>query len=161
MLDEVEERRRGPVQVVEHADDRTILRLLFDQLAKAPGDLLCGGRQLGLSEQRPERRGSIAFWKRPELLHDLDHGPIRDLFSVRQAPPSHDASIDRSEEFRREPGLPYACRPEHGEELACAVVNRLGERVSKAPELGLATDHRCREASRKLSVRREQPECGN
>src|SRR5207247_10349590 len=83
VLDEVEQRRRGPMQVVEHADDRTILRLLFDQLAKAPGDLLCGGRQLGLSEQRPERRGSIAFWQRPELLHDLDHGPIRYHFSVR------------------------------------------------------------------------------
>lgn len=40
LADQVEERFLSPVDVVEDADERSYLRLLFEQLAERPGDLI-------------------------------------------------------------------------------------------------------------------------
>ena len=53
MLDEVEERLLAPLDVVE--DARRAARLLLEQLAEGPGDLVGGRRLLRLAEQRPDR----------------------------------------------------------------------------------------------------------
>ena len=56
MLDQIEQRLLCPVQVVEHADERALPRLLLEQLAEAPRDLVCRGR--GLASPSSERIGS-------------------------------------------------------------------------------------------------------
>jgi hypothetical protein len=56
-LDEREEGRLRPVQVVEHTDQRRFLRLLFEHLPESPRDLLGRRGFRRLAEQRPERRG--------------------------------------------------------------------------------------------------------
>ena len=61
MLDEIEQRLLPPVQVVEHADERLLLRFLLEQLAEAPGDLVRRCAHLRFPEQRAQRRGRIAL----------------------------------------------------------------------------------------------------
>ena len=55
VLDQVEERLLSPLNVVEDADERFSLRLLLEQLAERPGDLLGRGALLSLPEQGAER----------------------------------------------------------------------------------------------------------
>ena len=85
VLDQIEQCLLRPVQVVEHADERVLVRLLLDQLAEAPSDLLRRGRGLRLPEQRPDRYRWIALRQRVELLDDLDHRPVRDPLAVGEA----------------------------------------------------------------------------
>ena len=61
VLDEVEQSLLGPVQVVEHADERLLVRLFLEQLAEGPGDLLRRRRGVRLAEQR---RGSARLHRR-------------------------------------------------------------------------------------------------
>jgi hypothetical protein len=83
MFDQVEQRLLSPVHVVEHTNERTLLRLLLEQLAEGPRDFLGGRRRLRLAEQRAKRQGRIALRQRTELLDDLDHRPVRDPLAVR------------------------------------------------------------------------------
>ena len=55
-LDEVEERLLAPLQVVEADDER---RLLLEQLAERPGDLVRARRTVALAEQRSHRGGGL------------------------------------------------------------------------------------------------------
>src|SRR5262245_60298397 len=84
VLDEIEQRLLGPVQVVEDADERLRLRLLLEQLAKAPGDLLGARGKLRLAEQRPQWPRRVAL-QRPELLQNLNDRPVRDPLAVGEA----------------------------------------------------------------------------
>ena len=55
-LDEVEERLLAPLQIVEADDER---RLLLEQLAERPGDLVRARRTVALAEQRSQRGGRL------------------------------------------------------------------------------------------------------
>ena len=66
VLDQVEERLLAPLDVVEHDDER---RLLLEQLAERPGDLLRRRPRLRLPQQRADRRrGGRIGRQRVELL---------------------------------------------------------------------------------------------
>jgi len=82
VLDQVEQRLLCPVQIVQHHYEWLYPRLLLEQLAEPPGDLL--GRQLlaRLGEHRSNRSSRVAFRQRPELRQDLHHGPVCDSVPV-------------------------------------------------------------------------------
>ena len=106
VLDEVEEGLLAPLDVVEDADER---RLLLQQLAKRPRDLLGRGRGSFVSPRR-ERSAAAAAGsegKTVELLQHLDDRPVRDPLPVGQA-----ASADRRRLDRRRGTRPSAatCR---------------------------------------------------
>ena len=115
MLDEIEEARLRPVHVLEHGNERPLLRCPLHQPAHPEGDLL--GRALTDTEQRGDARvlhGLVA----QELLHDLDGGPVRDPLAVREAPSGDDRRVGTVEEVLGEAGLSDARRSEDGEERA-------------------------------------------
>ena len=93
VLDQVEERRLAPVDVVEDDDERPLARSRLEQLAERPGDLLAGRRRTSRSPSRP--RIAVAATARPpssrvgrdlrQLLDDLDDRPVGDALAVGQA----------------------------------------------------------------------------
>ena len=76
VVDELEQRLLGPVQVVEHDDQRPAARERLEQLADRPERLLAPGRRareaerageprLDVAPRRPRRRGARPAWPRP------------------------------------------------------------------------------------------------
>ena len=91
-LDQVKEGLLAPLDVVEDDDER---RLLLEQLAERPGDLIGVRALVALAEQRPDGRSDSGIGRqRADLLHHFDHRPIRDALPVGQAAAAHDARID-------------------------------------------------------------------
>src|SRR5919109_1094641 len=103
MLDEVEEGRLRPLEVVDTNDERAAAGEPLEQLARSPGDLVARRRFVGPSEHSPEPLGSelelrlagqqlddspAAVTRRP--AHDLDEWPVGDSFAVWQAAAGHD-----------------------------------------------------------------------
>ena len=102
-LDQVEERLLAPLQVVEADDER---RLLLEQLAERPRDLVRARRPVALAEQRSQRgRGLLVGGQGVELLHDLDDRPVGDPLAVGEAAPADDACLDAVERLRDEARL--------------------------------------------------------
>ena len=116
MLDQVEERLLAPLNVVEQDDER---RLLLEQLAERPGDLLRRGAPVGLAEQRAKgRRGRRIGRERAELLHDLHHRPVGDPAAVGKTATANNPDVDRPERLRHEPRLAEPRVPDDRQELA-------------------------------------------
>ena len=104
-LDEIEERLLAPLEVVEADHER---RLLLEQLAERPGDLVRARRTVALAQQRPDRGRRLRVGgQRVELLHDLDDRPVGDPLAVGKAAAADDAGLDR----RRAPPRPAATCP--------------------------------------------------
>ena len=164
MLDQIEESRLRPVDVVEHDHDRCGGGRALEQLAQRPGNLL-GGRDGGLvAEQHFDRRGGRRIevelsggW---QLLQHLDHRPVRDPFPVRQAASAHHArAADRADELGGQARLADAGRPEESEQLARAVRLGLAERLLEAPQLPLTAHELCVEPAgeaRRLCLQADQ-----
>ena len=144
MLDEVEERRLTPVEVVEHADEWSLPCDRLELLAECPGDLLARGDELLIAEQRLDRLGCGRIdVGRGELLENLHHRPVRDPLAVRKAASSHDQDVvERGKELRRQPGLADAGRSEDGEELTRALRRRPLPHARQLAQLPRAADHR-------------------
>ena len=92
MLDQVQEGLLPPLDVLEHADEG---RLLLEQLAEGPGDLLGRRRLLRLAKERAQRgSGRRIRGQRVELLDHLDHRPVGDPLAVREAAAADALCID-------------------------------------------------------------------
>jgi hypothetical protein len=165
----VEERRLGPVEVVEHDHERTLrsdgfeeplngCEALFDtcsrlresnQLGDAAGnrERFVAGNEL--YELRFGVLRGIALEKPRGLTKHLSQREVRDSLAVRQAAAlKHErAFVDRVEELRGEPRLADSGGAEDGEELRGLVTHSLVERVPKTPQLTPPTDHRRVEAA--------------
>jgi hypothetical protein len=133
VLDQIEEVRLRPVDVVEHAHERTLVREVFEELADAPLAVLCGDRLAPRQQSRDERHDAIAIlgavgegrelracrreivraFHAGRLLHDLDEREIRDALAVGEAPAAQDRGLGtRSrDELLNQPRLPDAGRP--------------------------------------------------
>ena len=119
VLDQVQERLLSPLDVVEHADEP---RLLLEQLAEGPGDLLGRSPLLRLAKQGAQRgSGRRIRGQRVELLDHLDHRPVRDPLAVRKAAAADALCIDRGEKLGRQPRLADAGIADHGHELAASL----------------------------------------
>ena len=140
VLDELEERRLGPVEVVEDEDEWPLLRLRFAELPEPPRDL--GSRTVAcppLVRPRSASRSSLsgACWS------DLAERPVRDPVAVGQAAAEERRHALRAAgELGGEPGLAppgsrRRPRPGHG-----APSTARFERPAERRELSPATDER-------------------
>ena len=147
VLDELEEDRLAPLDVVEEADERLHNGIRLQQLAKRPGDLIrSGGRaDVELAQHDLERvaRGLVREdLSSAELLHDLHDRPVRDALPVRETPPLHHSYVaQRAEELVNEPRLAHARRAENREEVARARAHDVVEGVVEQLELARPADH--------------------
>ena len=144
MVDEIEERRLGPMEILEDDDQWTLARERLEQLPHRPEGLLrrpsCRGPtdrgvdprgdRVGLAvvaEERDERQGRIVCC---EVLDDLAERPERDALAVRKASSGDDpgASCEHRAQLRRESRLPNPRRSEDREEVIRLVLDRPVER---------------------------------
>ena len=159
MLDQVEERLRTPLDVVEHDHER---RLLLEQLPERPRDLLRRGPRIRLAQQRPDRaRGRGIRRHHVELLDHLHHGPVRDPRPVGQTASSHDSCVDRRQSLRRQPRLPDPRITNHRHELTTLLPHGTSPRVRQQPEFALPADKHRVVLPLRSRVRGEEPTSGN
>ena len=137
-LDQVEERLVAPLDVVEDHDQR---RLLLEQLAERPGDLVPARPDVRLAQQRADRRRRDRIRRqRRELLHHLDDRPVGDPLPVGQAAAPHDAGLDRGERLRDQPRLAHTGVADDRHQLAARLRLRALPRLGDLRELRLAPD---------------------
>jgi hypothetical protein len=169
VLDQVEESRLCPVQVVEDDDQRPGLGQGLEELPEAPRNLLRSRRRLGRAERDADAElgeagvgaGAERLAQVSDLVDDLGERPVGDSLSVREAAADHDASVCASEQLAGEPRLADSRRADDRRELRCARLDRARERVLEPAELVGAADERgfdrTRE-SRHLIEQLENPE---
>ena len=131
MLDEVEEGRLGPLQVVEVDNERLDRRLLLQDLAEG---------ELSLGRRATDGVLGIAA----ELEQYLDNRPVRDAIAVMQTTAAQHARAfsDRVHESANEPRLAHSRGAEQREHVARAIVHGLLEVPEQPLELALAPNHR-------------------
>ena len=155
-FDEIDERVLGPLDVVEHGDERS---LLFEQLAKRPGDLLGARCLVALAEQGADRRGGDGVGgKRAELFDHLDNGPVRDSLAVGEAAAVDDPGIDRRERLDDEPRLPDSGIPDDRDQLAPLLRLRALPGLPDGRELALTADEACLVAALRCGKRVHEAE---
>ncbi len=169
VLDEIEERRFRPVDVLEEKDERLHVRDPLHDLACRPCDLLRAALALERLHEtcgEPEDVGDgllgTALAQLLERLlervvvrdagRSLDHlaeRPVRHALSVGQrTADEHARPLDPVEELTGEPALPHARLPVDREEVRATVAQTSVERVLEQLELGVAADERSTRADR-------------
>ncbi len=171
VLDELEQGRLGPVDVVEDEDERPVRSELLEELAGGPRQVLHRERLLrepdrrlharnhvGVADERAELParllGGVFLDDRRGLAHRLSERPERDPVAVREAPAADDGGLvrGRSHELLDESRLADTCLADHGHETAASRGDRVAQRPLEHLELGLAADHRRIEAARALAA---------
>ena len=167
MLDEVEQRILGPVDVLEDEHEGLGLRELLRPGARRPRELLAAPLALDGGEDprgEPEQVShDLDLARRAELLErlfggvvvgdarrGLDHlgkGPVRDALAVGQRAAREDrAAVEARDELAREPALPHPGIAVDREKVGTPVALRAFERVRQQLELRVAADERRLEA---------------
>ena len=137
-LDEVEERVRAPMDVVEHADDRGLLE---EELAERPGDLLGARGDRRLADEGPERRGGDRIGRQGvELPQDFRHRPVGDARAVGEAAAADQAGVDSRQSLAKEPRLADPRVADDCDELAPFLVPRPRPGLPHQLELVLPAD---------------------
>ena len=175
VLDQVEKRRLGPVDVVEDDDERLLLRERLEQPAHGPerllgraagavpaddrGDPLGDDRGIRASDRRFDPGAHVLL---PERLgDDLRDRTEGDSLAVRQAAAGEDARAlaDLGRSLREQARLADTGGAEDGEEVAGAALHRACERVLEESPLAAPPDHRRAETRRvrPSRVERQQP----
>ncbi len=144
VLDQLEQRILGPVDVFEHEDQRLRVGELGGPFVRGPGDLLLaplGFDPLEHAHGEREQVGhGVVAAARSELGHgfvdrvvirdpggDLDHlgeGPVRDAFAVgERAAGKNGRAFDPVRELAREAALTHAWLAVDGEEMRAAIAD--------------------------------------
>ena len=143
VLDQIQQERLRPMDVVEHHDERPLSSQMLEQLSHAPRRVL-GGRGLRPAEQaaheardavavfgvtqhsgeRGERRcGVVGLAAAGRLPDDLAERVVRDPLSVGEAPAAqHGRVVGAAEELADEPRLADARGAEQREQMGGALV---------------------------------------
>ena len=140
VLDELEERRLGPVDVVEDEDERPLARTRLAEPAEEPGELGRGRRRLGV-ERREDRVALVALVASRERLAQR---PVRDALPVGEAAtPERRDALRAPRQLGRETRLsdPRRSRSPPRREQRRAVDGAL-QRPAECGELALASDER-------------------
>ena len=161
VLDQLEQRILGPVDVFEDEDQRLGVGQLGGPFVRRPGDLLLaalGFDPLEHAHGEGEQVGHrVVAAARAELGHgfvdrvvvrdpgrDLDHlgeRPVRDALAVgERAAGKNRRAFDAVRELAREAALSHARLAVDGEEMRAAIADHARERVVKQLELVLAAD---------------------
>ena len=178
VLDEVEHRLFGPVDVLEEKDERLHVAQRVHHLAGGPRDLLRAALAFDRLEQssgEPDEVGDgvvlAALAKLLERLLErlvvgdphrrLDHlgeRPVRHALAVRQAAAlEHTGAVDRVDELTGQPALADARLAVDREDVCAAVAQRSLVRVLEELELGFAADERRIDVDVPLVDRAEHP----
>src|SRR6266550_5942212 len=160
MLDEIEERRLRPVQVVENEDERPFASERLEQPPDGKKGVLT--REGCLLDEPDRRRNGVehppAFEVtveqacelviRRERLEDLDEREVGDSFAVRQAAsPQNDRVLVLGEKLVNESRLADPSRPEQREQVARLVSYCTGVGLPQLRQLVVSTDERRIEAA--------------
>ena len=153
MLDEIEQRRLGPVDVLEDDEQRPFARERLEQAPHGPEELLRRSRSaaaeraealdhergVGLVAHRV-RHGLLAA----EPLDELRQRPEGDPVAVGEAAPGGDGRVlaDLGDELGHEPRLADAGRADHRHQPALAPLRARRQLVSKERELARPPDER-------------------
>ena len=131
MIEQVEQHRLGPVQVVEHGDERPLGRDGLELPANLPEQVLRRGRP-ALGDPLERRRRDVT-----ELHQHLDERPEGDPFAVVEAAAAHHRRLplDVGEELGREARLADTRGAEEREEVAAPLVHGPLVRASHEVEL--------------------------
>ena len=162
VLDEVEEGRLGPVDVLEHDHPRSYPRERGEQSPRTPEELLDRKRLARQAERRRHARdgrgpfllgharlearasrgGFVVLSDARGVAHYLGERPERDALAVRQAPAAvHSRHVrDAGRESVDEMRLPGTRVGDRRDEAALARLDRLVERRAQDGELSPATD---------------------
>ena len=170
MLDHVQQRLLGPVDVLEHEHERLHARELLGPRARRPEELLALVLALARADQpgrgREQVGDRVALAARAQLLERLadrvvvgdargrlDHlgeRPVRHALAERQgAAPKDRRALDALDELVDEAALADAGLAEDGDEVRAAVADRARERVLSScssisrPTNGAAASARC------------------
>ena len=165
VLHEIEERRLGPLEIVEEQEQRLTGGEDLEEPSEGPERLLDGRlRPREADEARHEVGDTLRALARPDhgeqfplrvpgrvqdrepgrLTHDLDDRPERDALPVGEAPSTEDGRvrIDLGGELLHEPRLPGTGRSQDREEMAGAIRRDPLERLSEQRQLAVTADHR-------------------
>ncbi len=172
VLDHLEQRLLGPVDVLEDEDERLHGGELLDPRADGPRDVLLAPLALDRLEdadREPEQVGDrLALARLAELLerllervvvgdpgrglHHLGDRPVRHAFAVRQAAAAEDGGVlEPVDELSRQPALTDSGLPVERDEAGPPVARGARERVLEQLELGLAPDERRRERAHRAT----------
>ena len=173
VLDQLEERILGPVDVLEDEDERLRLRHQLPPLARRPRDLLLAALAVDCFEDAARqaeqvghrlRRAAVAKLLDRDVerivvgdvgraLHHLGQGPVGDALAVREAAALEDGrAFERGEELVHHAALADARLSVDGEEMRAPVADGPGERVLEELDLVVPPDERrdrdpCRRAA--------------
>ena len=137
-LDQVEERLVTPLDVIEDTDER---RLLLEQLAERPGDLVPARPDIRLAQQRTDRRsGDRLRRQNGQLLDHLHHRPVGDPFPVRQTATPHNPGSDRCQCLGDQARLTDTGVADHSQQLAARLSLRALPGLPDQRQLALAAD---------------------
>ena len=158
VLDQVEQPRLGPVEVVERDHERRVVRHALEQSPERPLDLLArAAATAGADRDGDAVRDLLAAVHIGEPLrqagrdvvphqgaHDrVEREHARALAVGETAPDRHDRSLrQRRRELAHEPRLPDAWRPEQGDDPGASLGGRPLERVCEQRALHIAVDER-------------------
>ena len=171
VLDEIEERRLGPVEIVEqhdhglarrdgleeatHSPEHVLARRVTGHESDRGGDPVSDLRAIPLvgheCTQLGQRGGAIVRLIDPGCgPDDLGDRPVCDPLAVGQASPAQDRRpvADAADQLEHEPALAHAGRAEEREQAAPPLREGILERPEQAPELPLATHQRRIEMAR-------------
>jgi hypothetical protein len=147
VLDQVDERGLGPLQVVDHDDLRALRRTCFEQTPE---------RELRLLRRDPDHLTGVDA----DRDEDLDERPVGDVVAVVEAASAEDVRLtsDTFEEVLDEPRFPDSGRPEEREQPAASLGDRVFEVAAKPFLLAYATDERRLQMTRQGVGVRAHPE---
>ena len=176
VLDQVEQRRLRPVDVVQRDDERPRHSERLEEPAERPGGLLGGARlvtradgaedqplcdvpTVDVRQERTEGRSEIGY---RDVAHDIREGEIRDAVAVRNAASDNDARVllERPQRLPRETRLADARWPDDGGEAARRLAHRDVECIAQVREFAAATDEGRRDRAgegRHVRTQAEQP----
>ena len=155
MLHQVEQRRLGPVDVLEYQDQRPAARERLEQLRHRPREVLARAVHLfeprGLQHALRDQRGARALGQRRhqgrmqiapagKLAHDLAERPVGDPLAVGQAAAGqHGCPVAQGAvQLAGQPGLADAGRAEHDHALRRALVGDALEGLAQGAQLRVA-----------------------
>jgi hypothetical protein len=152
VLNEVEEGDFGPVQVLEHHDQRALLCQSLEEPAHGPEDLLLArpaplgevegggepvGDERGVLRAREQREHAFARQLAGRLLDDLPQRPEGDSLAVGEAAPHEHGGLCAAErcELAGEARLADSRRAEDGDEVRHPLADRPCEDAAELGEL--------------------------
>ena len=138
MLDQVEEGLLGPLNVVEDTDEG---RLLLEQLAERPSDLVGRPGLVRLTEQRTKRRRGFGIGRKDvELLQHFAHRPVGDPLAIGKTSSAHHPRIDLGQELGSQPRLADPGVADDRDEPGALVRARFRPGLSQSLQLACPAD---------------------